>query len=146
MVTQNYLYLTTIPNQDAELIKAECLALTGHAPNSYGLAISDRYVDVKRGAYVKSCAAILFEAGSVAELLAQIKSAELYTEDFRVSAVRLPRNLQVDTMEIARIVGGVIGGKVCLTQPRVVFLTVVTSEKIWFGTSWTHDCRSYRRR
>jgi tRNA G10 N-methylase Trm11 len=76
---------------------------------------------------------ILFEAGSIADICAQIQSAELYAEDFRVSALRLPRNLPVDTMKIAHTVGGVIGGKARLTRPCVTFLTVVTSEKIWLG-------------
>ena len=133
MSPPSYMYLTAIPNQDAELINAECRALTGHAPSSYGIAISERCVDVKRGAYVKSCTEILFEAGSLAEICGQIKSAELHAEDFRVSVVRFPRNLHVDTMKIAHSVGGLIGGRVCLTEPRVIFLMVVTSEKIWFG-------------
>ena len=133
MSTRSYLYLTAIPNQDTELINAESRALTGHAPNSYGIAISERCVDVKRGAYVKSCMEILFEGGSVAEICAQIKSAELHAEDFRVSVIRLPRNLRVDTMKMAHTVGGVIGGRARLTQPCVIFLTVVTSGKIWFG-------------
>lgn len=128
-----YFYLTTILDQDTDLIGAECRALTGCVPNPYGIAISDRRVDVKRGAYVKSCMEILFEGGSVAEICAQIKSAELHADDFRVTVFRLPRNLPVETMKIAHTVGAVIGGKVRLTLPRVIFLTVVTSEKIWFG-------------
>ena len=88
-----YFYLTTIPDQDTDLIGAECRALTGCVPNPYGIAISDRRVDVKRGAYVKSCMEILFEGGSVAEICAQIKSAELHADDFRVTVFRLPRNL-----------------------------------------------------
>ena len=130
MSPPSYMYLTAIPNQDAELINAECRALTGHAPSSYGIAISERCVDVKRGAYVKSCTEILFEAGSLAEICGQIKSAELHAEDFRVSVVRFPRNLHVDTMKIAHSVGGLIGGRVCLTKPRVIFLMAVTSEEL----------------
>jgi tRNA G10 N-methylase Trm11 len=133
MRSQRYLYLTAIPDQEAELIKAECQALTGATPDEHGIAISEQRVDVKRGAYVKSCTALLFEGGSVAELCAQIKATGLHADDFRVFVVRLPRNLEVDAMKIAHIVGGVIGGKARLTQPRVAFLTVVTREKLWFG-------------
>jgi putative methyltransferase (TIGR01177 family) len=151
MSTPRYLYLTTLPNQDAELIHAECRALTGHAPNSYGIAISERQVDVKRGAYVKSCMEVLFEGGSVSEICAHIQSAELYAADFRVSVVRLPRHLKVDTMKIAHTVGGAIGGKARLTQPKVVFPLVVTTERSWLGRllsesdgRWvTHQKRPY---
>ncbi|MCH8289497.1 methyltransferase domain-containing protein [Candidatus Poribacteria bacterium] len=133
MSTPKYLYLTNIPKLHAELIRAECIALTGSVPNAEGIAISEKCVDVKRGAYVKSCVEILFEGGSVSEICSQIRSAELHAEDFRVSIVKLPRNLKVDSMQTARIVGGVIGGKVNLTQPQVVFLTVITNDKIWLG-------------
>ena len=133
MSTPKYLYLTTIPNQDTELINAECTALTSHTPDIYGIAISETCVDVRRGAYVKSCMEILFEGGSVSEICAQVEAAQLYADDFRVSVVKRPRHLKADTMKIAHIVGGVIGGNAHLTQPCVVFLVVITAERIWLG-------------
>ena len=133
MSTPKYLYLTTIPNQEAELVNAECIALTGHAPNSHGIAISDRCVDVRRGGYVKSGMEVLFEAGSVSEICAAIQTAELYAEDFRVSVVKRPRNLKADSMKVAHTVGGVIGGNARLTQPHTLFLAVITNERIWLG-------------
>ena len=128
-----YLYLTAIPHGLTELVKAECITLTGSAPNEHGIAISDRYVDARRGAYLKSCSEVLFETSSLAELCASIKRAELHAEGFRVSIVKKPRNLKMNSMDLARDVGNVINGSANLRQPQVTFLTVVTADKIWFG-------------
>ncbi|MDE0184521.1 MAG: methyltransferase domain-containing protein [Candidatus Poribacteria bacterium] len=129
----NYLYLTSVPNQEAELVNAESAILTGHAPNACGITISERCVDVTRGAYVKSCMEILFEGEDIPEVCEQIETSGLYAEDFRVSVVKRPRRLAVDTMKIAHLIGGVIEGAVCLARPRVVFLAVITNEKVWLG-------------
>ena len=147
----NYLYLTSVPNQEAELVNAESTILTGHAPNACGITISERCVDVTRGAYVKSCMKILCEGGDITEVCGQIETSGLYAEDFRVSVVKRPRRLAADTMKIAHVVGGVIGGTVCLARPRVVFLVVITNEKVWMGrllsesdSSWfVHRKRPY---
>lgn len=133
MSSRKYLYLTNVPDQEAELINAESTILTGQIPSAYGIAISERCVDVTRGAYVKCCMEILFKGGDITEVCGQIEASGLYAEDFRVSVVKRPRCLAVDSMKIAHIVGGVIGGAVCLAQPRVVFLTVITNEQVWLG-------------
>lgn len=128
-----YFYLTAIPDRLTELVAAECIALTGTAPNEHGIAISERRVDVRRGAYLKSCSEVLFETASLTELHTNIRSASLYADDFRVSVVKKPRSLKVNSMELARDIGSNIDGNANLTQPKVTFLTVVTDEKIWFG-------------
>ena len=64
MPLKQYLYLTAIPDSDAEIINAECLALAESAPNRYGIAISSKRVDVSRGAYMRSCTELLFEGGA----------------------------------------------------------------------------------
>ena len=133
MSTPKYLYLTNIPALQAELIRAECSALTGVVPNAYGIAISEWCVDIRRGAFVKSSMEVLFESESVSELCAQIKSATLHADDFRVSVVKRPRNLKVNPLQTAALIGNAICGTPNLTQPRVVFLTVVTDERIWLG-------------
>ncbi len=133
MSIPKYLYLTSVPNQEVELVNAESMTLTGHTPNAYGIAISENCVDVTRGACVKCCMEILCEGGSVSEICGQIKTAELYAEDFRVSIVKRPRRLEADSTKIAHVVGGVISGTVSLTQPRVVFLVVITNERVWLG-------------
>ena len=133
MLTKKYLYLMAIPFQQLELVSAESVALTGAAPDVHGITISDICVDARRGAYLKSCTEILFETTSINALCAYLRSAGLYADDFRVSVVKKPRNLDVDSMALARKIGSFIGGKPNLSSPQVVFLTVVTSEKIWFG-------------
>ena len=133
MPLKQYLYLTAISDADAEIINAECLALAESTPNRYGLAISSTRVDVSRGAYLRSCTEILFEGGSVSEICAKIRAAGLYADDFRVSVAKLPRNLEVNSLQIAHKVGAAIGGRPDLDMPSVTFLTVVTDEKIWFG-------------
>ena len=133
MSTKKYLYLMAIPFQQSELVSAESVALTDAAPDAHGITISDICVDARRGAHLKNCTEILFETSSVSELCVNLRSADLYADGFRVSVVKKPRSLDVDSMELAREIGPFIAGKPNLTSPQVVFLTVVTSEKIWFG-------------
>ena len=128
-----YLYLTAIPDRLTELVTAECIAMTGSAPNAHGIAISEHCVDVRRGAYLKSCSEVLFETASLTELRADIRSAGLHADEFRVSVVKKPRSLKVNSMELARDIGSAIGGSANLSRPQVTFLVVLTDEKIWFG-------------
>lgn len=133
MTAQKYLYLMAIPTQLSELASAESAALTGETPDIYGITVSDRCVDVRRGAYLKSCTKVLFETASVRELLANIRSADLHADGFRVSVVKKPRSLNLNSMELAHQIGSVIDGKPNLSSPQIVFLTVITPDKIWFG-------------
>ena len=128
-----YLYLTAIPDRLTELVAAECMAMTGSAPDTHGIAISARRVDVSRGAYLKSCSEVLFEATSLTELRAAIRAAGLHADAFRVSVVKKPRSLKINAMELARDLGSMIGGNANLSSPQVTFLVVLTAEKIWFG-------------
>ena len=114
-------------------MRAECVSLTGAAPDSHGIAISARCVDVSRGAYLTSCSEIRFETSSLTELCAHIKSIGLHADEFRVSVVKKPRNLKLNAMALARDIGSAIGGRANLSAPKVTFLTVVTNEKMWFG-------------
>lgn len=132
-MSKKYLYLIAIPFQLNELVSAESYALTGSVPDEHGITISDTCIDAKRGAYLKSCTEILFETTSIHELCTELRSADLYADDFRVSVVKRPRNLDLNSMALARKIGSFIDGKPNLSFPHVVFLTVVTSEKIWFG-------------
>ncbi|MCE2415250.1 methyltransferase domain-containing protein [Candidatus Poribacteria bacterium] len=128
-----YLYLTATPDGLTELVRAECVALTGSVPNTDGISISDRCVDVSRGAYLKSCSEILFETSSLTELCSNIRSIGLHADEFRVSVVKKPRTLKMNSMTLARDIGTAISGSANLRQPRTTFLTVVTAEKMWFG-------------
>ena len=128
-----YLYLTAIPDRLTALVAAECIALTGSTPDMHGIAISESRVDVRRGAYLKSCSEVLFETASLTELRADIRAAGLYADEFRVSVVKKPRSLKVNSMELARDIGSAIGGNANLNNPQATFLIVFTEEKIWFG-------------
>lgn len=132
-VKPTYLYLTATPQGLTALVNAECLTLTGSAPNEHGIALSERCVDVARGAYLKSCSEVLFETTSLAELCANIRAMGLHADEFRVSVVKKTRNLKINSMTLARDIGNVIDGSANLSQPKVTFLTVVTAEKMWFG-------------
>lgn len=132
-VKPTYLYLTAVPDRLTELVAAECIALTGAAPDTHGIAISEHCVDVRRGAYLKSCCEILFETASLAGLRSHLRSADLYADEFRVSIVKKPKSLKVNAMELARDLGSAIGGRANLNNPKVTFLAVLTPEKIWFG-------------
>jgi len=128
-----YLYLTVIPHRLTAVAAAECVTLTGETPDVHGIAISAQCVDIRRGAYLKSCTEVLFETECLAELCRNIRAAGLHADEFRVSVVKKPRSLKLNSMELARNIGSVIDGSVNLSAPQVTFLTVVTSEKIWFG-------------
>lgn len=146
-----YFYLAAIPDRLTELVTAECIKLTGSTLNMHGITISEECVDVRRSAYLKSCSELLFEASSLSELCAEIRSAGLHADEFRVSVVKKPRGLKVNSMELARDIGSAIGGSANLSQPQVTFLAVVTAEQIWFGrclsksdNAWlAHDQRPY---
>lgn len=128
-----YLYLTTIPDQNSELIKSETDTLVGAVPNPLGIAISGKRVDVSRGAYVKMCVDIIFEGEHISEIINQIKDIRLNVEGFRVSVTKRPRKLKTDSKAIANQVGAVIGGNPNLDQPSIIFLVLVTEKKIYFG-------------
>ena len=128
-----YLYLTAVPDRLAELVTAECIAMTGSAPNAHGIAISEHSVDASHGAYLKNCSEVLFETTSLTELRADIRAAGLHADEFRVSIVKKPRSLKVNSMELARDIGSMISGNANLSRPQVTFLVVLTAEKIWFG-------------
>ena len=133
MCPARYLYLTAVPDQNGDLIRLETAALVGAIPNSLGIAISEKCVDVSRGAYVKMCIDIIFEAEHISEIVSQIKNMQLHMDGFRVSVAKRPRKLKADTKSIAHQVGAVIGGNPNLDQPSVVFLVLVTKTKIYFG-------------
>ncbi|MYF56010.1 methyltransferase domain-containing protein [Candidatus Poribacteria bacterium] len=133
MKLKKYLYLIAIPTQLRELVTAESIALTGQAPDVHGITISDKCTDAQRGAYLKSCTEVLFEGDNVDELCSRIRHAEIYADEFRVSVIKRPRNQKLNSMALASQIGRVIDGKPNLSSPRVVFPTVITPDKIWFG-------------
>ena len=133
MAETKYLYLVAIPFQLDELASAESVSLTGVAPNEFGITISGTCVDTRRGAFLKSCSEVYFETSSIAELYKNIQAANLYADEFRISVVKKPRSLDLDSMALAREIGSMVAGKPNLSAPQVVFLTVITAEKIWFG-------------
>ena len=142
-----YLYLTTIPDQNSELIKSETDTLVGAVPNPLGIAISGKRVDVSRGAYVKMCVDIIFEGEHISEIINQIKDIRLNVEGFRVSVTKRPRKLKNDSQAIANQVGAVIGGNPNLDQPSIIFLVLVTEKKIYFGkVSSESDGRWYQHK
>lgn len=133
MTRKKYLYLLAIPYQWDNLASAESVSLTGAAPNEFGITVSDSCVDTRRGAFIKSCMEVYFETSRVAELYSIIQNADLHAEEFRVSVVKRPRSLKIGSMAMARKIGSMVAGKPNLSAPKVVFLTVMTAEKIWFG-------------
>ncbi|HIC16866.1 TPA: hypothetical protein EYO77_02000, partial [Candidatus Poribacteria bacterium] len=94
MCPARYLYLTAVPDQNGDLIRLETAALVGAIPNSLGIAISEKCVDVSRGAYVKMCIDIIFEAEHISEIISQIKNMQLHMDGFRVSVAKRPRKLK----------------------------------------------------
>lgn len=128
-----YLYLTARSERDSELIHAECYALTKAYPDENGLAISDRSVEVTRSAYVKKCVELMFAVDDIDELLARVEKAQFHQEGFRVSVVKRPSNLSIDSMAFCREVGALIGGRANLDHPTLTYLVIFSPKKIFFG-------------
>lgn len=128
-----YLYTTARSEPDIELIRAECYALTGSYPDENWIAISNRLVDLSRGAYVKKCIEIMVEADNMDELLTVVENAKLHHEGFRVSVIKRTENTELSSMEIYQKVGALIGGKPNLDNPTLTYFVVVTPNKLFFG-------------
>lgn len=150
-----YLYITSRSEQEAELIKAECFAITGAYPDGNGIAIRDsnsqneNYVDVSRSAYIKLCMRIISQNKDLTELYKNLDDANIRSDQFRVSVTKIPKSISVNQQEIMHQVGLHIEGKPDLNNPKTEFLVVITNENIWLGeilsksdNSWiTHSKR-----
>lgn len=128
-----YLYLTSRSESEKQLVEAECIALTGAKPDECGIALTEMEADVSRAAYVKTCVRVIIHAANLPSLYDQLEKTDLSSEQFRVSVVKIPRSLAIDSKQIMHQVGARIGGKPNLSAPRTVFLVVATTEEIWLG-------------
>ncbi len=128
-----YLYLTSRSESEKQLVVAECIALTGAKPDERGIALSEVEADVSRAAYVKTCVRVIIHTADLPSLYDQLEKASLSSEQFRVSVVKIPRSLTLDSRQIMHQVGARIGGKPNLSAPRTVFLVVATAEETWLG-------------
>ena len=128
-----YLYLTIRSEHERQLIEAECLAMTGSIPDENGTALSEIETDVSRAAYIKTCMRVMIRASDLSDLYDQLGRISLSSEQFRVSVVKLPRRLPIDSKQIMHQVGARIGGNPNLSAPRTIFLVVATLNGIWLG-------------
>ena len=130
---KQYLYLTSKSKTEADLINAECQALIGTPPDENGIVISERKVDVSRGAYIKNCVELIVQTENLEQLYRNIETAKLYADDFRVSVMKIPDGLNINSMKVAGEIGSRIGGSPDLSNPKVIFYLVATNEQLWFG-------------
>jgi len=138
-----YLYLTSRSELEKELIKAECLAITGVLPDENGIAIRDEFItqeydvklsiNVSRSAYIKTCVRIIVHNTNLVDIYKQIDNLNLHSDAFRVSVIKIPRSIKLDPQAIMNQVGARIGGKPDLKNPKVEFIVVITERDIWLG-------------
>jgi tRNA G10 N-methylase Trm11 len=140
---KQYLYLTSKSKIEADLINAECQALIGTPPDENGMVISERKVDVSRGAYIKNCVELIFQTESLEQLYRNLEAAKLHADDFRVSVMKIPGSLNINSMKIAGEIGARIGGSPDLDNPNVVFYLVATPEQLWFGKITSESDRAW---
>jgi len=76
---------------------------------------------------------VIIHAADLPNLYNQLEKAKLSSDQFRVSVVKIPRSLPLDSKQIMHQVGARIGGKPNLSDPRTIFLAVATPEEIWLG-------------
>ena len=125
-----YLYLTARSELEMQLIEAECFTITGAVPDERGIALSESEADVSRAAYIKTCMKVMIRAADLPELYDQLEKIGLSSERFRVSVVKLPRRLKLDSQQVMHQVGARIAGNPDLSAPRTVFLVVATEKEI----------------
>ena len=128
-----YLYLTTRSEQERRLIEAECVAITGGVPDERGIALTETETDVSRAAYIKTCMRVIVRASGLPEFYHQLEKADLSSEEFRVSLVKFPRRLPVDSQQVMHQVGARIAGYPNLSNPKTTFLVIATQDEIWLG-------------
>jgi len=128
-----YLYLTARSELEKRLIEAECFAITGAIPDERGIALAETEADVSKAAYVKTCMEVITRVSSLPELYDQLGKMGLSSNEFRVSVVKIPRRLSLDSRQVMYQVGAKIAGKPNLANPKITFLVVATEETIWLG-------------
>ena len=128
-----YLYLTARSEPERRLIEAECVAITGAVPDERGIALAEAEADVSRAAYIKTCMRMIIRASDIPDLYDQLEGIGLSSEQFRVSVVKFPRRLALDSRQVMHQVGARIAGKPNLSAPRTIFLVFATDEQIWLG-------------
>ena len=128
-----YLYLTARSEPERRLIEAECIAIAGSAPDERGIALSEVEADVSRAAYIKTCVRVIVHTPDLPDLYNQLEKLSLSSEQFRVSVVKFPRRLPLDSRQIMHQVGARIAGYPNLSAPQTVFLVVATEEETWLG-------------
>ena len=128
---------------EAALINAECQALIGTLPDKNGIIISERKVDMSRGAYIKNCVELIFQTASLEQLYRHLEAVKLYADDFRVSVTKIPHGLNINSMKVASEIGARIGGSPDLDNPKVIFYLVATTEQLWFGKITSESDRAW---
>ena len=128
-----HLYLTARSEPERHLIEAECIAITGVAPDERGIALTEVEADVSRAAYIKLCIKVIICASDLSDLYDQLDRIGLSSEQFRVSVVKYPRRLPLHSQQVMHQVGARIAGNPNLSTPNTVFLVVATEEEIWLG-------------
>jgi len=138
-----YLYLTSRSIPEKELIRAECLAITGAAPDKNGIALSEDRADVSRAAYLRTGMGILSQANDLPELNNILDDMNISAEDFRVSVEGVPKSLSADSLKIMQQVGLRIYGSPNLSNPKITFLVVITEGRIWLGEVTSRSSNIY---
>jgi len=140
-----YLYLTSRSKIESDLISAECFALTGARPDDNGIAISVKETDISHSAYTKSCIELMCDAKEIEGIYQNVANLGLHADGFRISVTKIPRGLNLNSMEIAAEIAAHIGGSPNLTNPRVVFCVVATEHQLWFGKLLSANDRSWNK-
>ncbi len=142
---KRYLYLTSRSEMESDLIGAECFALTGAHPDDNGIAISSKEADVSRSAYTKSCIELICDAKDIEGIYQNVANLGLHADDFRISVTKIPKKLNLNSMEIAAEIAAHIGGFPDLSNPKVVFCVVATEHQLWFGKLLSENDRGWSK-
>lgn len=142
---QRYLYLTSRSEMESDLIAAECFVLTGARPDDNGIAISSLKADVSRSAYVKKCIELMCYAKHTEEIYQNVANLGLHADGFRISITKIPRGLNLNSMELTNELAARIGGSPNLDNPQIVFCAVATEIQFWFGKLLSESDNGWRK-
>lgn len=151
MAGERYFVLCAIEPKN-ELPAAECLALTGAAPDGDGFAEVEGISGVARSAYLRLGARTLASDPTLAGLVEKVAALALPCERFRIDYHRLPGAPEFDSQRAIVALANSLPAGPDLKNPLHRFALVARAGGYWFGevaaepeNSWKrHNDKPYR--
>ncbi|NKB65463.1 MAG: hypothetical protein GKR89_00240 [Candidatus Latescibacteria bacterium] len=130
---------------DNELIAAECLSLTGGAPDANGVAYCTSLDYVGRSSYIRHGVEIIAQAETFAELTTAIRRARFDATDFRIEWMAHAKQCPIGRMEaIVGVADAIELYYPNLDRPQHRFLLLARDDGFVFGEIVADSQRAYQ--